>query len=561
MFRLATPARWAIVLVMVIAIGGSLRYRLLGDHGQAWKYAINNDGKGYYEHLRVLLVDGDFRSEHGESWMFAPAGDGKAIKFFVGTALIQAPYVLAAHAYTLLFSNGPQDGYSLQYHLAIVLSALVSLLLGLWFTRGLLLGMGVGEFATAFMLVAITLGTGLLVQTVVHPGMSHVHSFAAVAGFLLAARRAWSLGGAWRWMLVGGLLGLVIILRPVDMLLLLGLPLATMGIAPPAHKTRWNDLACFAIAFGAVLLVQGAAWYVQCGEWIVRPYSNEGFHWDRPAFLQHLFSARNGLLFYWPVLLVLVPGLWTLAQRTPYRAAIFVMFLALFGYVTSAWWNWSYGDSFGQRPYVDILALFAIPMAFAIDPKRGRWQRWIVYACIPLILLNVFQSWQYATHVLDPARMDLSKYAYVFLRTDPARGAALGGIQDLPPYAPQGMFPVLDTNATWQPDSSGTMHWIVPPARAGSGLWYVELDITRTEFEPGATQRIEALVDGSSTGWPGEGVRFKVEHLPVANPGTKGWNNTLRMPPQTAGDTIALHLDVPNGCRMDAAFLRVMAPN
>ena len=204
MFRLATPARWAIVLVMVIAIGGSLRYRLLGDHGQAWKYAINNDGKGYYEHLRVLLVDGDFRSEHGESWMFAPAGDGKAIKFFVGTALIQAPYVLAAHAYTLLFSNGPQDGYSLQYHLAIVLSALVSLLLGLWFTRGLLLGMGVGEFATAFMLVAITLGTGLLVQTVVHPGMSHVHSFAAVAGFLLAARRAWSLGGAWRRILAAG---------------------------------------------------------------------------------------------------------------------------------------------------------------------------------------------------------------------------------------------------------------------------------------------------------------------------------------------------------------------
>ncbi|MBK7084320.1 MAG: hypothetical protein IPH53_06510 [Flavobacteriales bacterium] len=123
------------------------------------------------------------------------------------------------------------------------------------------------------------------------------------------------------------------------------------------------------------------------------------------------------------------------------------------------------------------------------------------------------------------------------------------------------MFPVLETNATWQPDSSGTMHWIVPPARAGSWLWYVELDITRTELEPGAAQRIEALLDGSSTGWPGEGVRFKVEHLPVANPGTKSWNNTLRMPPQTAGDTIALHLDVPNGCRMDAAFLRVMAPN
>ncbi|MBK8340180.1 MAG: hypothetical protein IPK99_09435 [Flavobacteriales bacterium] len=235
MFRIATPSRWAIVLLMVISMCASVRYRLLGDDGQAWKYAINNDGKGYYEHLRMLLLDGDI---HGEPWMFTPAGDSEVIKFFVGTAVVQAPFVLVAHLHTLLFAEGLEDGYSLQYQLAIVLSALVSLLLGLWFTRELLLRIGIGEIATAFTLVAITLGTGLLVQAVVHPGMSHVHSFAAVAGWLLAVRHACAQPKPSRWALAGGLLGLVIVLRPVDVLIIAGLPLATLGVVPSMPRVR-----------------------------------------------------------------------------------------------------------------------------------------------------------------------------------------------------------------------------------------------------------------------------------------------------------------------------------
>ncbi|MBK8340179.1 MAG: hypothetical protein IPK99_09430 [Flavobacteriales bacterium] len=245
----------------------------------------------------------------------------------------------------------------------------------------------------------------------------------------------------------------------------------------------------------------------------------------------------------------------------PYRVAFFALFLAVFAYVTSAWWNWSYGDSFGQRPYVDVLALVAIPMAFAIDAPRARWRIAWMASAVPLIALNLFQSWQYNANILAPGHLDLSKYGYVFLRTDPARAAALGGKEDHAPYAPNGMFAALDKRCSWTPDSSGTMHWVVPAPPAGEGLWYVHLGITRTELEPGTAQKMEATVSGNGPGWPAGGIHFKVEHLPRSTSPTIRWNNALCVPPRIVGDTIALHLAVPSGCRIDTLFLRVMAPN
>ena len=51
-------SRWAILLIMVLTVGSSLRYRLVGTDGRAWQSAINNDGKSYYEYLRAPLVEG-----------------------------------------------------------------------------------------------------------------------------------------------------------------------------------------------------------------------------------------------------------------------------------------------------------------------------------------------------------------------------------------------------------------------------------------------------------------------------------------------------------------------
>jgi hypothetical protein len=551
-------SRWAILLIMVLTVGASLRYRLVGTDGRAWQSAINNDGKSYYEYLRAPLVEGRLDGQHGQPWMFARAGDGHVLKGFAGTALVQTPYVLAAHAYTLLFAQGPEDGYSLQYHLAIVLSAWVSLLLGLWCMRRMLLGLGYGERVIAAVLVAVVFGTGLLVQTVVHPGMTHVHSFAAIAGLLLAFRGALARGGAGRWLAVGVLLGLVIILRPVNILVLAALPLTSTGITPHASTMRLRHLAAGVLGSGLLLLVQASLWYVQCGEWLVRPYADEGFHWDRPALLEHWFSPRNGLFFYWPVLLLVLPGLVVLALRHTRSAIPFILGLAALAYVTSAWWIWSHGDAYGQRPYVDLLAVLAIPMAAALAAGTMLYRALlVVLVLVPATALNVFQSWQYTTGILVPSRLDMTTYRYFFLRTTPGLGRQLGGIQELPPYAPRGMGTVLATRTAWWPDSTGAMPFVIPTVAAGDGLWHVDLAITRT-LQPGA-DATGATVMMHARGWPDAGLRFTLEQLPGLSAGTVRWPNASHLPPQQGGDTLLIRIQHPPGLRIDTLELRVWA--
>lgn len=49
-------------------------------------------------------------------------------------------------------------------------------------------------------------------------------------------------------------------------------------------------------------------------------------------------------------------------------------FLLLILYVSSAWWMWYYGGSFGQRVAVDFLCVFAILIAYVFDGLE-KWRR------------------------------------------------------------------------------------------------------------------------------------------------------------------------------------------
>ncbi len=560
MWGRASLSHWSIVALLCISIASSFAYRIIGPDGRAWQSAINNDGKGYYEYLRAPLVEGPGAKDHGEDWMFASAGGGKVIKYFVGTALFQAPFVLAAHAYTMWFADGPEDGYSIQYHLAIILSAWVSLLLGLLFTRRLLLDLGFVDTVVAWILVAITLGTGLLVQVVIHPGMSHVHSFSAIAASMLFLRRSLWNGSVRHHIIAGALLGLVFILRPVDLLVLVALPLILFGSGPPRHRRPGHGIFAACLAFLCVASVQAFAWRYQCGEWIIRPYAGEGFHWGRPAFLEHLFSARNGLLFYWPVILLVPVGMIGLYRRSRMATLSLLLFLLSFGYVTSAWWNWSYGDAFGQRPYVDVLALLAIPMAAAFGTGAATARTGLLIVAAMFTLLNLFQSWQYATGILDPAQMTSEKYATILFRTDPSAGASLGGIHDLPPYAPRGMTTVLDTTEMWRPNGSSFLQWSIPEAPSTIRNWYVELDLYRIRLTNDPAPNDTLVLSGNSDWWPRNGIPFNLEQVPHDERIAVLWRNSLRIPPQEEGDTIRLwHLGA-GAFRIDSVHIRIRAP-
>ena len=110
------------------------------------------------------------------------------------------------------------------------------------------------------------------------------------------------------------------------------------------------------------------------------------------------------------------------------------MFATVFTYVTSCWWNWAYGDNFGQRTYLDMLPVLAVPFIAAMPQMR--WARfWSVVIGALLCALNLFQGWQYKHHLLITGQMDWTRYHYIFLQMEPRHVARVGGFAELPLFS------------------------------------------------------------------------------------------------------------------------------
>lgn len=527
-----------LVFLAVLYVAFAVRYRIIGSDGTAWREIINNDGKGYYQHLRGLLVEGAVP----EPWMLSLSGEGSAIKFFCGTAVLQAPFALAAHAWTLFFSAGPEDGYSIHYQIAVLVSALISFLIGLHFTRKLLLRQGFCERSTGVTILLLSLGTGLPIYAIWHPGMSHIHSFMVVAAAIYAFTIAIGSDRNRPWIAFGVLAGLMILLRPLNAILLLCLPFFIPTGNPHIERRK------LLISIGSAVLVsciQPVIWYLQSGSFLGDPYSDEGFHFLRPALLLSWSSARNGLFFYWPVLLLIFPGLLLLSRKDQRRVWPLAITFFLFAYISSSWWNWSYGTSFGQRNYVDLTSLLAIPIAAVVSADT--WRKW-TWLLIPIVALNLFQCWQYVHGLIDPGEFTARKYVYSFLNTDPYKAASIGGRHDLPPYAPRGIFTVVDT--VFQEE----LVIEVPPAGHGGGEWFLSLEATSFQSMPFVPSMVS--ITGSSSAIPSNGIHFQLEHVPMTE--EKPWPNEIRLRALNTGDR--MHVSIRPADRIRNVRLRLMAP-
>jgi hypothetical protein len=124
------------------------------------------------------------------------------------------------------------------------------------------------------------------------------------------------------------------------------------------------------------LLLQGWAWHVVYGRWLVFSYgaNGESFSWGSPAILPSLFSPWHGLFYWHPLLLVGSAGLAWWAWE---RRGVACVLCAAFGatvYINSAWWCWWFASSFGNRSYDAALLPLMAGTAWLWQRTRGRWR-------------------------------------------------------------------------------------------------------------------------------------------------------------------------------------------
>ncbi|MDF2436777.1 MAG: hypothetical protein K0Q95_1153 [Bacteroidota bacterium] len=398
---------------------------------------IDSDGKGYYQYLTATFISHNLSSQQSDERYIFKTERGAVNKYFAGTAFAMLPFFGAGYI-SAAIAHKPLNGYSPPFQRAISFAGLCYLCLGLFFLAKLLMLYGTDLRTTLILIVAITFGTNLLMYAVYHPSFSHVYSFCFVAMFLYFSKLYFTDQRLKHISLVAFAFGMIVLIRPTNGLIILTIPFLAGNYQTLKSSIAGilNIRALYPILiFLSVVAIQPILWKVQTGEFFVKSYVNEGFYFSQPEILNVLFSFRKGFFLYTPLALLSLVGLYVVGRKSKFQLYSLLLFFILLIYITASWWNWYYGPSFGQRPFIEFYPLFALLLSFLITFFKREHDQKIFLGVIALFVsLNLLQSFQYVKNIISPWNMNYQKYKYTFLRTSPKYYACLGGSNDITPY-------------------------------------------------------------------------------------------------------------------------------
>lgn len=418
-----------VILLLLLVYTSRINWK----NGQ-WEHVLEADAKGYYAYLPALFIYHDlnfsfFGEVEGEraydpslAYDYRYEYEGRTVnKYYAGVAVCQAPFFLVAHAASLLLDY-PADGYSQLYIIFITLAALFYLYLGLLCLRRSLELLGIDKRSIFIVITTLVFGTHLFYYSIGEMGMSHVYSFALVSAFIycvLRYFRNYSLRFAW---IAAAVLGLIILVRPVNGLVLLSVPFLSGGPAGLregiGHLFRpKRTIVLLTLLTSLVISLQLVLYKLQTGYFFVYSYGEEGFEFTHPHGVDFLFSYRKGLFVYTPLCLLALAGLTALWRRNRFRAWSLLGFLMVVVYVLSSWWNWYYGGSFSARVMVEYLPYFTISLAYLFMHTQRSRLRYMLLTGITsvLLLLNQVQTLQYRYYIIHWSEMNRESYWDVFL--------------------------------------------------------------------------------------------------------------------------------------------------
>ncbi len=455
--------------------------------GAGAKNIIDGDGNGYYAYLPTIFhfKTTDFnqvfeyeKSQKSLSYSghyFHREGNVLINKYYLGTALAIAPFYMAASMYSTFFGM-PTDGYNILYQIAVAFAAAFYLVLGIFAIIKLLQLFDFKKHIALLVSIVLFFGTNLFYYVMLHPSHSHVYSFAAIALFLLFARKFFLTLRTSDLIYASAAFGFVALIRPTNMLILGALPFIAgdrqhFKAAFFQLKSHLRLVFISAFCFMVFPCIQFIFNYMQTGNVFVWSYKNEGFDFFYPHILDFLFGFRKGFFVYTPVMLAIIPAMYLLFKKSKYRFYAILAFLLAIVFILSSWWNWFYGDSFGMRAMIDFYPLLAILLAISIDKlvniRRG-FVFFLIWSSI-LIGFNLVQTYQYTRGILHHDSMDFNKYSYVFLRTDAKYKDVLGSFCEPYYIEPEPIMNFSFFNDMETIQSDWTTNDVVPSENCFSG--------------------------------------------------------------------------------------------
>jgi hypothetical protein len=396
-------ANWFIIASLLFAF---FSYKL-------WKYekkVIFWDVLEYYSYLpatfihhdlTLSFVNGNEKLYANKFWPNKAPNGSNVLKMTMGLSILYSPFFFIAHliAKILGFST---DGYTEPYRVALLLSSIIYLAIGLFFLRTILLKYFT-KYTTAITLLVIGCGTNLFYYTSIEPCMTHAYNFTLFTIFIYLTIKWYEKNSISHLIFIGLLGGLITLIRPTNIFIFLFFLLwkitsfQDLKVRLTFFLKNFKYLFLILFFWFLVLFPQLLYWKIVSGQWIYYSYRDEHFFFGNPQIINGLFSYRKGWLLYTPVMIFALAGIPLLFKKYKEFFWPVLIFTILNIYVIFSWWTWWYGGSFGQRPMIDSYGLLAIPLAVFIEwiLIRRNYMK-IVYVTLlaGFIYLNIFQTRQ-----------------------------------------------------------------------------------------------------------------------------------------------------------------------
>ena len=410
---------------------------LVRDFDDRYGRSINGDGKAYYAYLPAIFIhqDSDFSFIHDIEKKYYPE-DGSQFKDFLnkqengtfvnktfpGLAVLYAPFFGLGYIVSWIGAYD-LDGYAAPFQWAIAFSHIFYFLAGLWLLMKLFKGFNLDERKSVFVITALTFGSNCWYYLVYDHSVSHIHSFFLSSLLLYLMERYISTQKANYLGWLGFILSLIVITRPTNAVMILFflflLKLKNKKLSEVINLKTFISrflLPYYLFSF-VILLVPFLLWKWQTGTWVVYSYKDEGFDFLHPHFWEFLFSFQKGWLLWSPwVGFVLIIAVIFHFRQSLQQGLYYFLPVLIASYILSAWWCWTYGAGFGQRPMIEFLPFISLGFALALKAIKRLGVLLIFVTAIPLCTLSVFQGYQVANSILIGGETTSSDYWGHFLQ-------------------------------------------------------------------------------------------------------------------------------------------------
>ena len=404
MFLGIRPGLWTLTILAVIAAAsGILASRRVAAFLFAALFAagiaaqihlgarLQSDGFYYFAYLRSIAFDGDveFSNDYkllglgDKPHLFNPTPTGYAQSAWtIGPAIVWAPFFAAAHPIAHRLAAGGADvstnGVSYPYRQAVCIAGLFYGLLGCWFIYRLTTLFFDRRLAAGAVALVIS-GSFMLWYIVKEPSMTHAPSMAGVAGFAWMWAATHGRRTRVQWALLGLVAGFITLIRWQNALFAILPAYEALTMLVGAMRRRDQKEVSATLTMGALFTVcavvgfvpQMIAWKSIYGSFLAVSPVGPQIRWWNPQLVDILWSSRNGLFSWSPILYLGAIGLVMFAIARPWIGVPALVSLGVMTYFNASIQDWWGSDGYGGRRFEGTLPLFALGVAAFVQAMTG----------------------------------------------------------------------------------------------------------------------------------------------------------------------------------------------